>query len=161
MSYIYLKVKIKSLAEEARIIRKEEQKALKQFRYFKNKGDTEQANKCYSLYYQLRMHRIWNVRDENRAALIAYAYIRKKKYSSLETYFSKYDPEIIKNIITPQYSSTVLSRAARLIFKYGTNIKQFPSETAILEQLKNKNYTKQPKTIDPNDFSTWLRGKEA
>jgi len=63
----FLKVKIKSLAEEARIIRKEEKR---------------EANKYHKR--ELRDHRIGTVRDEARAAQLAYAFLRGKPYYTLE-----------------------------------------------------------------------------
>jgi hypothetical protein len=62
----YLKVKIKSLAEEARIIRKEE---------FKSKGQ---------LQFGLYLHRIGKVRSEARHTQLAYGFLRGRKYSQLE-----------------------------------------------------------------------------
>jgi len=61
----FLKVKLKSLAEEAKIIRKEEKKNPR-------------------LYLELRMHRIGIVRTEARATLLAYAFLRGRLYKQLE-----------------------------------------------------------------------------
>jgi len=63
-----LRVKIKSLAAEATIIRKEEKKYDGQ--------SPERAT--------LRLHRIVDVREESRAAQLAYAYLRCKPYKSIE-----------------------------------------------------------------------------
>lgn len=63
-----LRVKIKSLAEEARIIRQEEQRLDGQD--FRRGG--------------LRGHRIRDVRQEARAAQVAYAYLRRKSYQATE-----------------------------------------------------------------------------
>ena len=57
-----LKVKIKSLAEEARIIRREERKL---------DWKTDQAKR-----FKLWVHRTFDIRREARATLIAYAYLR-------------------------------------------------------------------------------------
>lgn len=64
---MYLKVKIKSLAEEARIIRKEESRA-----------------KTPELKQSLKYHRKWDVRNEARATLVAYGYLRGKKLCEIE-----------------------------------------------------------------------------
>lgn len=64
----YLRVKIKSLAEEARIIRHEEQRCHSDFRS--------------GLY----MHRIDVVRPECRAALLAYAFLRGKPSPETKSY---------------------------------------------------------------------------
>jgi hypothetical protein len=67
-----LKIKIKSLAAEAKIIRLEEQKVL-EYKKFDE-----------ALYLSLRGHRIHDVRAEQRASLLAYGFIRGKAYSVLE-----------------------------------------------------------------------------
>lgn len=61
------RVKIKSLAVEARIIRAEEKRC---------KSDSDRGN--------LRHHRITAVRDEQRWTLLAYAYVRGIPYCSVE-----------------------------------------------------------------------------
>lgn len=65
-----LKIRIKSLAAEARIIRLEEHRA-------KAKG---QSSKLQHLY----THRFGVVRREARASLLAYAYLRGRAYGSVE-----------------------------------------------------------------------------
>lgn len=87
-----LKVKIKSLAEEARIIRLEERKSLR-----RKKPDT-------MLYQSLREHRITDVRREQRAALLAYAFIRGKAFAGLER---------------PNSAPRDLSRVRQLVEKFG------------------------------------------
>ncbi|MHA1952145.1 MAG: hypothetical protein ACW987_20060 [Candidatus Thorarchaeota archaeon] len=62
----FLKVKIKSLAEESRIIRREEKKA-----------ETALRNRLHE-------HRTYDVRRESRAALLAYGYLRGKPLSVVE-----------------------------------------------------------------------------
>lgn len=69
MSQIYLKIKIMSLAAEAKIIRKEEQ------RWY---GASE-------LRTSLRSHRVHDVRSEARVALLAYGYLRGRAYATLES----------------------------------------------------------------------------
>lgn len=63
----YLKVKIKSLAEEAKIIRKETKKA-----------------RSPSIKNGLYLHRIGVVRHEARHTLLAYGFLRGKTYEQLE-----------------------------------------------------------------------------
>lgn len=70
---VYLKVKIKSLAAEARIIRVEE-KRNKDFRA------------------RLEFHRKHKVRPEARATLLAYAYIRGIPYKKVES-DAKHQPD--------------------------------------------------------------------
>lgn len=66
-----LKIKVKHLAEEARIIRKEEQK---------NRGDTRDW---------LYLHRINGVRPECRASHIAYAFTKGTALEKIERYPSQ------------------------------------------------------------------------
>lgn len=66
----FLRVKIKSLAQEARIIRTEESRA--NFR------------QDYLLQASLREHRIKIVRREARATLLAYQYLRGLPFASCE-----------------------------------------------------------------------------
>lgn len=70
----YLKVKIKSLAEEAKIIRKEE------------KGPHNDRDEYGHSPRQmgLQLHRTGTVRREARHALLAYGFIRGRKYSQME-----------------------------------------------------------------------------
>lgn len=62
---VYLKVKLKSLAEEARIIRREEKKG----------GDLREG---------LYRHRVDDVRSEARHTLLAYNFIRGRTYKQTE-----------------------------------------------------------------------------
>lgn len=66
MSVRFLKVKVKSLAAEARIIRREENRSFGQLRN------------------DLHSHRVQIVRPEARATLLAYGYARGRLYSSME-----------------------------------------------------------------------------
>lgn len=95
----YLRVKIKSLASEARIIRQEEL----QF----PKGQRDNAT-----YHGLHAHRTGIVRDEARASLLAYGYLRGMPYLRMEakcylepdwakvlkiaSRFSTVDPDVFK-----------------------------------------------------------------
>lgn len=78
-------MKIKSLAAEARIIRQEEKK----------RGP---------LWGSLYLHRVLEVRPEQRAALLAYAFIRGRSYEQAEAGAKTAPP---------------LKRAAQLAVKYG------------------------------------------
>jgi hypothetical protein len=68
MPKTYLKIKIMSLAAEARIIRREEKK-------WPGAADVR-----WGLY----SHRVATVRPEARVALLAYAYLRGRPYVALE-----------------------------------------------------------------------------
>ena len=93
----YLKIKIKSLAAEAKIIRAEEQK----YKRRKPKKDeiatlgTRAKKRGISrlvpgsvpntIFWGLRSHRIHDVRWEARAACLAYGFLRGHNYSEMET----------------------------------------------------------------------------
>jgi len=97
----YLKIKIKSLAVEAQIIRKEEQK------FKKRRGET-----CREIFWGLRNHRTQDVRSESRSALIAYGFLKGKSYASIEP------PGTGKKGRRPQPDWV---RINQLIVKYGVN----------------------------------------
>lgn len=64
---VYLKVKVKSLAEEAKIIRKEEKRA-----------------KRLSIRIGLHDHRVGIVRYEARHANLAYSFLKGRSYAEIE-----------------------------------------------------------------------------
>jgi hypothetical protein len=116
---IELKIKSKHLSEEARIIRFEENKLLKNVRYRRNKHNEAGHNAEYktyddrdfSSYKSLNHHRRWNVRNENRATFLARAYIAGVPYKSVE---QKRNPD--KEY---QFRNYILSRVASMIARYG------------------------------------------
>ena len=93
-----LRVKVKSLAAEAGIIRLEERRAL--------------ARKDMPLYESLRSHRRAEVRKEQRAALLAYAFVRGRPYSACERPGKDHPPD--------------LERVKQLVEKFGTPVSGWP-----------------------------------
>lgn len=89
---VELKIKSKHLSEEARIIRFEERKFLKGFRWEINQhkatGHNEAlkpyASSNYRKYESLNHHRRWDVRNENRATYLARAYLDGVEYKAVE-----------------------------------------------------------------------------
>ena len=78
----YLKVKIKSLAAESAIIRREEHKAIRNSRWLtEHQQDNAEAS---AEFHGLHHHRTVIVRQEARAAQLAYAMIRGRKYPTVE-----------------------------------------------------------------------------
>ena len=65
VSFLKLKVKVKSLAEESKIIRKLEVTPV-------------------DVYYELHNHRVWDVRNEARATQLTVAFMKGKKYKTIE-----------------------------------------------------------------------------
>lgn len=97
MTLTYLKVKIKSLAAEARIIRHEETRFPRGFR-------------DHPTFQGLHSHRTWDVRREARSALLAYAYLRGRLYSTIEGGSNE-----------KRSSQPDIVRIMQLIYKYGSD----------------------------------------
>jgi hypothetical protein len=100
MSKTYLKVKIKSLAAEASIIRHEEKK-------WKDRTKPGNKHEPSPIYFGLHEHRVYAVRREARVALLAYGFIRGREYRSIEAK-NKHGREL------PQ-----TARIAELVTRYG------------------------------------------
>lgn len=79
---VYLKIKSKHLGLEAKVIRHEERKVKKQIRWQADRG-TVDCNLEYSLN-SLHSHRVWDVRNENRATFLARAYLEDRPYNTVE-----------------------------------------------------------------------------
>lgn len=99
MSLSYLKVKIKSLTAEARIVRHEERKILGSARWYRRRDFETQANtpsaeqeSCYIDYQGLHCHRTENIRRETRSALLAYSYLHGRMFKSTENMLMKKPP---------------------------------------------------------------------
>lgn len=112
ISDIKLKIKVKHLAEEARIIRHEENK----YGYRKYlSGSFYKFNPNNTL----REHRRWDVRNEARATQLARAMLKGKKYSSIES----------KRKSCKSYAFVeVRKRVAKMVSKYakyGTNLTSY------------------------------------
>lgn len=103
MTYTKLRIKIKSLAAESRIIKDEERKLTRAHKPFID-GKTgrtirvgripeararqvaaEKIENMEAEYQSLRRHRTIDVRNEARAAQIAYGFLRGKPYARIET----------------------------------------------------------------------------
>lgn len=92
-----LKVKIKSLAAEAGIIRLEERR----------------ARKCDQLRCELHEHRVKDVRREQRHSLLAYAFLRGVPYAKVE-------PKVGKEGVPEYVSRPDWVRVGKLVEKFGT-----------------------------------------
>lgn len=93
-----MRVKVKSLAAEATIIRLEERRAL--------------VRKDIDLYVSLSAHRRREVRQEQRSALLAYAFIRGRDYGRCEKPGKDNPPD--------------LKRVQQLVEKYGSPVSGWP-----------------------------------
>ena len=110
-----LRVKVRSLAEEARIIRHEERRALGKERWASRHGKSSDGT-----YARLRGHRVHVVRPEARATQLAVAYLRGKPYAEVEG---------------PTSSTPDWSRVGRLVLKYGPWVPQRQA-SGIVETLQ-------------------------
>lgn len=116
---IELKIKSKHLSEEARIIRFEENKLLKNINYRRNKHKESGSNdeyktyddRDYSDYLYLNKHRRHDVRNENRATFLARAYIAGVPYKTVE---QKRDQEREHD-----FQTQILPRVFAMVLKYG------------------------------------------
>jgi hypothetical protein len=113
----YLKIKIKSLAAEAVIIKREEQ------RWKAAPFTVDNTKLTHPLYFSLRHHRLFEVRNECRSAIIAYGYLRGLAYKQIEA---------------KCHESPNWERIAELIRKYGPAGKYFSAEARkqLAEDLK-------------------------
>lgn len=111
----YLKIKIKSLAAEAMIIRHEERRVIRHRRHLVGRQGDEKALAALNAEQEgLYLHRIRDVRGEARAAQLAYAYLRgRHPYAKVEPAGSVYPP---------------LGRIVDLVAKYGGHDKKLMAE---------------------------------
>jgi hypothetical protein len=101
---IFLKIKLKSLAAEARIIRAEEIKLRNRARQRRAKGKTVDV----SLLDTLHDHRVQAVRRESRLTHLAYGFLRGRSYNAMErkaTALKPSDWTRVKTMIT-KYGGT-------------------------------------------------------
>lgn len=131
---IELKIKSKHLSEEARIIRFEERKLLKQVKYLtKRDGDKRfyvdcetkkwvytPLDKVLTKLWHLSSHRTEDVRNENRATFLARAYLKGQAYSDVESPLSdngKNNSKLARR--NTKLSMCILPRTLKMIQKYG------------------------------------------
>lgn len=153
MSKIYLKVKIKSLADEAKIIRREERQAILRRDRKEELGNYTRANQEHKVFEGLREHRMGIVRSEARAAQLAYGFIKGKKYAEIEPKQSLKDCKVFDEYHYNEHG--LVDRVGRLIAKYG-NYDNF--------MLFNKPYLEGERKPSPRIhykiLTDWLNGKE-
>lgn len=88
---VYLKIKLKSLLEEAKIIRKEQGRAQRSYKWCKVHEDENTADYMF-MRIDLERHRRYTVRPEARATLLAYGYLCSKPYEVIEQRSKKLIP---------------------------------------------------------------------
>lgn len=114
-----LRVKIKSLAEEARIIRREERRCRDSLT--RTVGHDDQRSALAASFASLRSHRVTDVRREARYSLLAYALIRGRPFRMTEP---KSDVQKLDR-----------EKLAGLIRRFGTSAYQLTSVTAVADWL--------------------------
>lgn len=89
---IFLKVKIKSLAAEARFIRREERRQGRSYRFLKKRDAEDRTNdpsigQLSSWAFRHRLHhlRVVDVRQEARSAQLAYGFLRGRPLDKMES----------------------------------------------------------------------------
>jgi hypothetical protein len=130
-SKTYLKVKLISLADEARTIRRLEYKAKKHVQYHIDKcksGYTPEKARdmyhAYDVYNGLYLHRKKDVASEARAANIALGFMNGKSYEEIEKTFGikmrlQKGDKLLGYYEDKLYSiNGMWDRVARIVFKY-------------------------------------------
>jgi hypothetical protein len=87
---LFLKIKLKNLRDEVDLIRAQEER-LKPWAAMASGGKAPHIQ-ASALVHQMQLHRRTDIRDETRATLLAYGYIRGKKYEQIEQN-PGYEPE--------------------------------------------------------------------
>ena len=157
---VELKVKSKHLSEEARIIRFEERKQLKQYQWaqdqYRATGNNDMYprwdDKAFNAYHSLKHHRQWDVRNENRATFLARAFIAGVPYETVEQK-RKPDNERTFNLM-------VLPRVCAMVAKYGKResgdveweIRSGSRRYKATAQLKQRIVTWAQSEIKPENF---------
>jgi len=108
-----LKIKIKHLALEPVIIRKEERKLLKEAKWHRQQQEEKEASFLLWDYIDLMNHRKFDVRTEARATQLAYAFLRGRTYLQTESNCNR-DEHYSEWMFTHGY----LKRAVEIATKY-------------------------------------------
>jgi hypothetical protein len=80
----YLQVKVQNLVDEAKDIRKREQKARWQARATRGREKFALAERFTTVNQGLHLHRVYDVRKEARSSHLAYGFLRGLKYHEME-----------------------------------------------------------------------------
>lgn len=124
-----LRIKVKTIAAEASIIRHEERRALSAARWQRrfdeaiklNSPSTEQASR-YARHTSLHLHRVVDIRVEARATLLAYGLLCGRAYKEIENGTVTRPPDwarIVYHVGAHHPGCQGLSKAARREFARG------------------------------------------
>lgn len=138
---IELKIKSKHLGLEAKVIKHEEKKLRKQIRW--SERQTIPPN-IIEKYYSIHNHRVWNVRNENRATFLARAYLAGIPYKAVEQ--KRQNEAVFKFYILPRVFDMVnkygpvKDRIYKGPVRYGNTVKmEYDKEQydAFMQKLKD------------------------
>lgn len=142
-SPVFLKVKIKGLAAEAKFMRKEENKVKRSFRWLKaNQGYNEEYSTQNELYNHLHWQRTVPLAQEARATLIAYGFLRGHKYEKIEKPRQPFRKNKVETFMGEVYTEFVLDRAYELINTFLDEPKRMDEFDAWLDsesEIKERN----------------------
>lgn len=145
---IELKIKSKHLSLEAQVIRFEENKLKKQIRWMSSRQALPPSFE--RKYQSIHNHRVWDVRNENRATFLARAYLSGKPYRSIEQ--KRKDDAV--------FNCYILPRVFDMVNKYG------PVENKIYKHLVDKapgsyvkvfKYKQEEKDAFMNKLKEWAK----
>jgi hypothetical protein len=138
---IELKIKSKHLSLEAKVIRHEERKLKKQIRWMSSR---QALPPQFEYKYQsIHNHRVWNVRNENRATFLARAYLAGVPYRTVE--HKRKDDAVFYCYILPRVLDMVnkYGPVKDRIYRYHMNgSKQYKQEEYKLWMDKLKEWSK-------------------
>jgi hypothetical protein len=118
MLYTFLKVKHKSLADEAKVIRKEENKLYRSTKWLRTRQEMEAADELRNARMELRDHRKAVVGFEARATYLALAYLKGKPMEYVEKNFKG------RGNAFYYHWADLMNRVAQIVAKY-ENIKAY------------------------------------
>jgi hypothetical protein len=118
----FLKVKIKSLVAEARIIRLEEKRNQETLKHAHIKAEAEVISKRASLRDELAKHRRYDIRNEARATYLVYGLLKGKTRKQIE---GRATEELPQPMTQAEYN--LRKRVGELLSKYGwmSQVKDF------------------------------------
>jgi hypothetical protein len=113
----YLKIKIMSLAAEAAIIRREAGKWPRERDFAPDQRTDPKNRERWTTRLGLNQHRRFDVREEARAALLAYGYLRGRRYRRIEfKCWDMPDPYRVRDLVVkygPEKNKAVVENALR------------------------------------------------
>lgn len=168
----YLKTKVISLVDEAKTIRRLENRRLRLFNEARQDGNDQRAEYQETVFKGLRGHRITVVRDEARASHLAYGFLRGQEYKQMERRadtmpdwkkirklacrYSEYDP-----LLTREAVDTWISEGKEHWYDaYGEHQEKIRQKQARRAEAEMRKTQKQGTSVSPA-FVKWLESRPA